>query len=76
MKVLFITSSRVIRDDELQLLDPNKVGGFERISTHAIVFDVSIAAATLADLQHSCHNMSIKYSLFYFDKEPVVFTSP
>ncbi|HHW53409.1 hypothetical protein [Acinetobacter sp. ANC 5045] len=76
MKVLFITSARAITDEEIEILDPNKLGGFERISSNAFVFDVSIAAATLADLQHNCRNLRIKYSLFYFDKEPVVFTSP
>lgn len=76
MKVLFIANGRFFTDDEMNHLDRKNVKGFERVSASAFIFDVTKSAALLADLQNFCHGTGVTYKLFYFDKEPVIFTSP
>ncbi|WP_263576996.1 hypothetical protein [Acinetobacter pseudolwoffii] len=76
MKVLFICSGRNFSDEEIQHLNQKELDGFERVSSNAFMFDASKSASLLADLQSYCHGLRIKYNLFYFEQEPIVFTSP
>ena len=76
MKVLFISSGRNFSDEDMQHLNQKELDGFERVSSNAFMFDASKSASLLADLQSYCHSLRIKYNLFYFDEDPVRFTSP
>ena len=76
MKVLFVANAKIFTDEEMTHLNRKQMSGFKRISGSSFIFDVSQYDCFLADLQNYCHGQYIGYNLFYFDKEPVMFSSP
>lgn len=76
MKVLFVANAKIFTDKEMTHLNRKQLSGFKRISGSSFIFDVSQSASFLANLQNYCHDQYISYNLFYFDKEPVMFSSP
>lgn len=76
MKVLFVANGKIFTDVEMDYVNKKKLTGVKRITGSSFMFDVSESASVLADLQNYCHGQYISYNLYYFNEEPVMFSSP
>lgn len=76
MKVLFVANGKIFTDEEMNYLNKKQLNGVKRMASSSFMFDVSESASVLADLQNYCHGQYISYNLYYFNEEPIMFSSP